>query len=228
MKSRVAAFFCNNPLARFWRVHVIMKNAFLLFACFWMPLAVSAQDQSPLFVGDIEQYPSQMITYTMDESGDTIPVIHHYTCLIVAERTFKNKREQVKYDKLKRDVKAAHPYAVLARAKLSEMDARLALIKGEKERKDFAEKAEKELVTQFENDMKNLTAAQGRILIKLVSRETGSTTYQLIKEYRGGLTAVMWQGMARVFGNNLKSEYDADGEDKKIEEIVELIELGVL
>jgi hypothetical protein len=228
MKNRVDAFFNYNPLARFWRVHDIMKNAFLLFTCFWLPLAVSAQDQSPLFVGDIEQYPNQMITYTTDESGDTIPIIHHYTCLIVAERTFKNKREQVKYDKLKRDVKAAHPYAVLARAKLSEMDARLALIKGEKERKEFAEKAEKELVTQFENDMKNLTAAQGRILIKLVSRETGSTTYQLIREYRGGLTAVMWQGMARVFGNNLKSEYDADGEDKKIEEIVELIELGVL
>ncbi|MGL5888782.1 MAG: DUF4294 domain-containing protein [Bacteroidia bacterium] len=205
-----------------------MKNAFLLFICLFLAGVASAQEQSALFVGDIKDYPTQMVTYTIDENGDSVPTIHHYTCVIAADRVFKNKREQQKYDKLKRDVKAAHPYAVLARAKLSEMDARLALIKGEKERKEFAEKSEKELVKQFENDMKNLTAAQGRILIKLVSRETGSTTYQLIKEYRGGLTAVMWQGLARVFGNNLKSEYDADGDDQKIEEIVELIELGVL
>jgi Domain of unknown function (DUF4294) len=228
MKSQSGAFCCCNPLARFWRVSAIMKNALLLFICMIAANAASAQEQSPLFVGDIKEYPKEMVTFIVDENGDTIPFIHHYTCVIVADRVFKNKREQQKYDKLKRDVKAAHPYAVLARAKLSEMDARLALIKGEKERKEFAEKSEKELVAQFEKDMKNLTAAQGRILIKLVSRETGSTTYQLIKEYRGGLTAVMWQGMARVFGNNLKSEYDADGDDKKIEEIVELIELGVL
>lgn len=226
MKSLSNAFGIYNPLARFWRVHMIMKNAVLLFALLTLSFRVSAQYN--LYVGDIREYPPQMLSYAFDENGDTMPVISHYTCLVVADRTFKNKREQIKYDKLKRDVKAAYPYAVLARAKLSEMDAQLALIKGEKARKDFAEKSEKQLVAQFEKDLRNLTAAQGRILIKLISRETGSTTYQLIKEYRGGFTAVMWQGMARVFGNNLKSEYDASGEDQKIEEIVDLIELGLL
>jgi hypothetical protein len=205
-----------------------MKNAvwcLISIICFQR---VYAQQQAVLFVGDIKEYPSQMVTYTIDESGDTMPVISHYTCVIVADRVFKDKKEQAKYDKLKRDVKAAYPYALLAHNKLAEMDIQLSLIKGEKEKKAFAEKAEKEMISQFETDLRSLTMSQGRILIKLVSRETGSTTYQLIKQYRGGFTAVMWQGVARVFGNNLKAEYDADEEDRRIEEIVDLIELGLI
>ncbi len=194
--------------------------AFLLL----IPISGSAQE---LRGGNVEDYPKEMVTYTV-EDGDSVPHLFTYTCVIVADRVFKSKKEKEKYDKLKRDVKAAYPFAVLARLKLQELDAQLALVTGEKERKAFAEKAEKELVAQFESDMRKLTFTQGKILIKLVDRETGSTTYQLIKKHRGSFSAVMWQGVAKVFGNNLKAEYDPDGEDAKIETIVELIELGYL
>jgi len=201
-----------------------MKNALYLLLLFG-PFHAGAQS---LFVGDVKEYPSNMVSYSFDENGDTMPHITHYTCVIVGTKVFKNNREKLKWDKLKRDVKAAYPYAVLARMKLAEMDSQLVLIKGEKERKEFNEKCEKQLTDQFEADMRNLSFTQGKILFKLVDRETGSTTYQLIKQRRGSFSAFMWQSVAFVFGNNLKAEYDPNGEDKQIEEVVQLIELGVL
>ncbi|HTF03770.1 MAG TPA: DUF4294 domain-containing protein [Bacteroidia bacterium] len=201
-----------------------MKNALYIFLLVF-PFSLGAQD---LFVGDVEEYPANMVSYAIDEMGDTVPHITHYTCVIVGTKVFKSHREQVKWDKLKRDVKAAYPYAVLARMKLAQMDSQLVLIKGEKERTAFNEKCEKELTDQFESDMRNLSFTQGKILFKLIDRETGSTTYQLIKQRRGSFSAFMWQSVAFVFGNNLKAEYDPAGEDKAIEEVVVLIELGIL
>ena len=201
-----------------------MKNA-LYILLFLIPFSASAQD---LWIGDVEQYPTERVTYMFDENGDTMPHITTYTCVIVANKVFANKRDAIKWDKLKKDVKAAYPYAILARMKLAEMDSQLVLIKGEKERQAFNEKCEKELTAQFEADMRNLTYTQGKILFKLIDRETGSTTYQLIRERRGPFSAFMWQSVAFVFGNNLKAEYDPTGEDKQIEECVTLIELGLL
>ncbi len=201
-----------------------MKNALYILALL-ISFNMGAQG---LYVGDIKEYAANMVTFSYDENGDTMPHIYHYTCVIVANKVFKNNREKVKWDKLKRDVKAAYPFAVLARMKLAEMDSQLVLVKGEKARKDFNEKCEKELTEQFEGDMRGLTNTQGKILFKLLDRETGSTTYQLIKERRGSFSAFMWQSVAFVFGNNLKSEYDPEGQDKQIEEVVQLIELGIL
>ena len=210
-----------------WINQLIMKNA-LFTLIFCLPIGLFAQTEENLHVGDVKEYPSNMVTYELDENGDTMPHIMHYTCVIVADKVFKNAREKAKWDKLKRDVKAAYPYAVLAKMKLAEMDSQLVLIKGEKERQAYNEKCEKELTAQFEADMRSLTNTQGKILFKLIDRETGSTTYQLIKQRRGSFSAFMWQSVAFVFGNNLKQEYDPAGEDKNIEDCVKLIELGVL
>jgi hypothetical protein len=202
-----------------------MKNAILCFALIFTGALLNAQAIS---AGDVSKYPKDMVTYSLDGNGDTMAYIMNYTCVISAERTFKTEKEKQKWDRLKRDVKKAYPYAVMARMKLAEMDAQLALVKGDKARKDFTEKCEKELTAQFAEDMKNLTGAQGKILFKLMDRETGSTTYQIIKERRGSFSAFMWQGVATIFGNNLKSDYDPTGDDQKIEEVVVLIEMGVI
>ncbi len=202
-----------------------MKNAILSFALLFTVAYLGAQEIS---AGDVSKYPKDMVTYSLDSNGDTMAYIMNYTCVISAEKPFKNAKEKAKWDKLKRDVKKAYPYAVTAKMKLAEMDAQLALIKGEKARKDFNEKCEKELTDQFSQDMKSLTGTQGKILFKLMDRETGSTTYQIIRERRGPFSAFMWQSVAVVFGNNLKSDYDPYGDDAKIEEVVVLIEMGVL
>ena len=85
---------------------------------------------------------------------------------------------------------------------------------------------EKELLDEYEDDLKKLTITQGRILIKLVDRETGATSYELVKELRGSFSAFFWQAFARIFGSTLKAEYDPYGEDRLIEEIVLLIDNG--
>ena len=86
--------------------------------------------------------------------------------------------------------------------------------------------AEKELQSQFGDELKKLSMNQGRILIKLIDRQTGNTSYDLVKQLRGSFSAFMWQGVARLFGSNLKSEYDGSGEDYLIEVAIKQIELG--
>jgi len=128
--------------------------------------------------------------------------------------------ELLKYQRLIRNVKKAYPYAIVARDKLKEINAGLEKINTQKERKTYIDSAEIQLKSQFEEDLKNLTITQGKILIKLIYRETGNTTYALVKEYKGTFSAIFWQSIARLFGSNLKSKYDPEGDDRDIEEIV--------
>jgi len=102
----------------------------------------------------------------------------------------------------------------------------LATIHGERERKAFIEKAEDEMTEQFEGDLRNMTVSEGILLIKLIDRETGETSYALIQELKGKFSAFMWQSVARLFGHNLKNEFDAEGDDAIINDIVERIESG--
>ena len=85
---------------------------------------------------------------------------------------------------------------------------------------------EKELKTEFEAPLKDLSMTQGKILLKLIDRETGNTSYELVKDLRGGFQAFMWQGVARIFGSNMKSEYYPEGEDIMIERAIKLVEAG--
>ena len=85
---------------------------------------------------------------------------------------------------------------------------------------------EDELREEYEGDLRKLTITQGIILIKLVDRETGDTSYELVKQFRGSFSAFFWQQLARLFGHNLKLQYEPYGEDYLIEEVVQLIEAG--
>jgi hypothetical protein len=111
--------------------------------------------------------------------------------------------------------------------KLAEMDAQLAFYKTQKERSSFITKSEKELISSFESEIRKLNVTQGKILVKLIDKETNSSSYQIIRERRGIVSSVLWQGVSLMFGGNLKVEYNKDT-DKNIEDIVNLIELGLL
>ena len=130
------------------------------------------------------------------------------------------------YGKLVYHVKKVYPYARLAGIKLDEYEDILKAAQSDKERRQLMKLAEDELKAEFEDDLKKLTFKQGIILIKLVDRETGNTSYELVRELRGKFTAFFWQAFARLFGYNLKVEYDPLGDDKEIEEIVVMIENG--
>lgn len=160
--------------------------------------------------------------------GDTLPHVILGEVTIVPDWDFRNKREKRYYKKLVRNIKVALPYARLAAHKLEKINAKLARIEDEDERKAYLKEAEKELFNEFEQPLRKLTFSQGRILIKLIDRETGDTSYNLIKEYKGGFSAFFWQSVARLFGSNLKKEFDEDRKDRMIEHIIVQIDNGVL
>ncbi len=166
------------------------------------------------------------VTQTVIVDGDTIPNVTLKEVVIFPKLVFKNKRQSKKYKKLVRDVARAYPYAIYAKIRLDEMEADFIQLKTEKERKKYVKEVEKELMSEFGSELKKLTITQGRILLKLLDRETGDTSYELLKELRGGVSAVFWQTIARLFGSDLKSQYDPYGEDVLIERVVQMIEAG--
>ena len=195
----------------------------LFLPCFFLISGsmASAQDSIPK-TGDI------YIARAIILDGDTLWVADLDEVYIFPTKKFKNRRERRRYTRLIYNVKRAYPWARMAGDKLAEVEVRMATLETEKEQRAYIKEVEKELLKDYKEDLKKLTITQGRILIKLVDRETGDTSYELVKELRGKLSAAFWQALARLFGSNLKSEYDAGGEDRIIEEIVILIENGQL
>lgn len=161
--------------------------------------------------------------------GDTVALIDIAPVVIFPTPVkYSTKKEAKRYDKLVYNVKKVYPYAKLAGQRLSYYKTILDTIPTEKARKTFMKKAEKELERQFGDEIKDLTFSQGKILIKLIYRETGNSTFDIVKELRGGFTAFIWQALARLFGYDLKNNYDPGGSDQAIEQIVLMIEAGAI
>lgn len=134
----------------------------------------------------------------------------------------KDPEYEKRYQKLVRDVKKVLPYAKMAGFRFQLMEQNLQLLPTEKARKEYLKRTEEAIKEQFMDDLVNLTVSQGKILIKLIHRETGKDTYTLLKDYRGGFTAMYWQGMAKVFAADLKNEYNPV-EDWQIEQIIKTL-----
>jgi len=160
--------------------------------------------------------------------ADTLPHVNIKEVRVYPKTNFTSRRKYRQYTKLMKNVKKAYPFAVIARNELKLMNDSLQSISSEKGRKKYIKEYEREMFRKYEADLRKLTYSQGKILIKLVYREIGNTSYELVKEYRGDFSAVFWQGVARLFGSNLKSTYDPYGEDAEIENIVLMIEDGVI
>ncbi len=166
------------------------------------------------------------ITKTVIIDGDTIPNVSIDEVVIFPRLVFKSRYRERRYRKLVRDVRRAYPYAIYAKSKLDEMESQFLSLETDKERKKYIKTIEKQLMDEFGHELKKLTITQGRILLKLIDRETGNTSYVLLKELRGTVSAVFWQTIARLFGSDLKSQYDPKGDDVLIERVVRMIEVG--
>lgn len=160
--------------------------------------------------------------------GDTLPNVLIPQVVVFPQRKFASKRDYRQYYRLVRNVKVVYPYAQIAKMKISEMDSHYRTLKSEHERREYVKKVEKELRAEFEHQLVKLTISQGRLLIKLIDREIGRTSYDVIRDLRGGVSAVFWQTVARIFGSNLKSEFNAAGDDKILNEIIILYEHGLI
>jgi hypothetical protein len=162
------------------------------------------------------------------EGSDTIIHKNIGEVRVMPRRQFKNKRQRRRYSRYILKVKKVYPVAVKARELLVKYEPEYYALEDQRERRKLMKKLEKELLAEHKEDLKKWSISDGRILLKLINRETDRSAYSLIKDFRGDIRAVFWQGIARIFSNNLKSGYDPDEEDKYLEEIVALIEAGYL
>ena len=166
--------------------------------------------------------------YTMPptvENGDTLYqlVLPPAFVFAVSKANAKDWRE---YRRLVYNFRKVYPYALLAKQKTEMMEAELAQLSSKKDRDALIARYEKELFAEFEKPLRKLTFSQGKLLLKLIDREVGQTSYYLIKDMKGGLTAFFWQGIAKFFGANLKKPYDKYGEDRDFEKLVKLYQEG--
>jgi hypothetical protein len=164
----------------------------------------------------------------VERNGVSLPEIEIKEVTVYPHPKFPKKSDFRKYERLVYNLKKVYPYALLVRSKLYSVNQELMNYKTDKERKEYMKKVEKEVFSQYEGDMREMTITQGRLLIKLIDRETLNTSYALIRDYRGKFSAAFWQGIARIFGTNLKEGYDPYGEDALIESIILEIDAGGL
>ena len=135
---------------------------------------------------------------------------------------FKSKEERNTYFSLKRRVLKVYPYAVVAKTKLDEIKSTLDTIPKRRKKKRYTKEVTKWVKEEYADRLKNLSMNDGKILVKLIYRETNTTSYDIVKSYRGSFNAFFWQTMARFWDNNLKTEYDPVNirEDMLIEHII--------
>lgn len=164
----------------------------------------------------------------VERNGEVLPEVEIKEVIVYARPQFQKKSDYRKYERLVNNIKRVYPYAVIVRDRLYKVNEELKNMHTDKDRKDYMKKVEKDVFAQYEGDMREMTITQGRLLIKLIDRETQNTSYTLIRDYRGKFTAFFWQGIARIFGTNLKEEYDPFGDDALIEAIIQDIDAGKL
>jgi len=179
---------------------------------------------------NVEQVDGVYLLETMVIDGDTIPVVTLQPKRISAYRKSRSKRYKRKWDKMHRNVVKVYPYAKVAGDLINEYNRNLDQLETEAEKEAYLDQCEKDLKAEFEGDLRKMTTSQGRVLIKLIDRETGQTSYELIKDLKSGFTAFMWQGVAKLFGTDLKDNYDpnVNETDDMIEEIVLDVEAGLI
>lgn len=161
------------------------------------------------------------------ENGDTVYVDNLPAAHVYQRLPRQKGREWRQYYRLVHNFSKVYPYALIARHLVEEVDSTIVadnLKRGKRDR--YISLKQKELFEVFEQPMRSLTVSQGALLMRLIDREVGKSSFNIIKDYKNGMAAGFWQGIARLFGSDLKKPYDPDGEDRPTEELVEKWESG--
>jgi len=156
--------------------------------------------------------------------GDTIPYSYLPTVLVYTRLTSQMKKYWADWTRLRNAVYVTYPYAKAASRVMNEINTKLVHVSDRSARKTIIKSREKELKKEFTDKLTNLSIYQGKVLMKLINRETGNNCYEIIDEYKGFISAAFWQTVAVLFGSNLKQSYDASGKDHDMEKIVKDVE----
>lgn len=166
----------------------------------------------------------------IDENGDTTLLVILPEVDINLMQRYRQIIDSRKGQRLANNVRTVYPFAKAAGQKMKEYDSILMGVSDKSLRHKMMKEAEDEITAQYTEDLKNLTFTQGAILIRLIDRETGNTSYKVVQELRGKVRAFFYQGFARLWGYNLKTEFDPHNnpEDDDIDTIVTLLDLGMI
>jgi hypothetical protein len=152
--------------------------------------------------------------------GDTMTYAQLDMISVYGEMSAEQRKARQKWTRLRNAVYITYPYAKRASYIINDVNQKLGSIKDPSARKKYLSSREKELKKEFTAPLTALSVYQGKVLMKLINRETSNSCYNLVKEYRGGFSARFWQTIAWVFGSSLKQDYDPKGEDADMELIV--------
>ena len=215
MHGKVSAEWCTFVLMHLRQITILSTIFFCLTAT-----ACLAQEKTE----SNTSYLTRMCVY----EGDTIPSVSFPAVYIYKPLQFKNNRQVRRYNKLVRDVKKVLPIANEVQRAIIETYEYLMTLPDDKARQQHLKAVEKSIKEQYTPRMKKLTFSQGKLLIKLVDRQTNSTGYELVKAFLGPFRAGFYQAFAALFGASLKKEYDPEGEDAMTERVVRMVENGQL
>ncbi len=162
--------------------------------------------------------------YAFVVDGDTIPGGRMYDVYVRTRMQLKWKNYWAEWTRLRNAVYVTYPYAKAAGKVMNEVNAKLVGVTDKKIRKSIIKEREKDLKKEFADKLTNLSVYQGKVLMKLINRETGNNCYEIIHEYKGGVSAGFWQTIAILVGSNLKQGYEPAEKDQPIETIVQDVE----
>ena len=161
------------------------------------------------------------------EGKDTIYIDEIKASKVYSRLPKQKGKEWRKYYKLVHNFSKTYPYALAARRIVQRADKNIEDNNLKRLKRDrYIDAVQEELFEVFEEPLTNLTISQGALLMKLIDREIGKSSYMIIKDYKNGIAARFWQGVAKLFGSDLKKPYDPEGEDKKVEELVQIWDAG--
>lgn len=151
--------------------------------------------------------------------GERMPWVLIPEVVISRPQVFSSPEARAKYERLRHNVIKVLPYAKFAQDRYEQLYRDLAMTSNRREQRRLVRNCETEIKDMFNREIKNLTISQGEILIKLIDRQTGNSSYEVVRELRGGVTAFFYQSIAKVFGHNLKNHYDPR-QEREIESIL--------
>lgn len=207
----MSEFMCKHKTVKFSKVIVLSLISMLL--------SVSVMAQKP--------EKGYQVGYKVEGRDTVYQIKLRDTYLFSWPEEKKRGREWREFYRLVYNFRKAYPYALIAKEKFAIADS---VLKSKKftanAREKYIKNFEKDLFKDFEKPLRKMTITQGGLLLKLIDREVGQSSFEIIKDYRGGFNAKFWQGVARLFGSDLKKPYDKFGEDRITEELVIMYQNG--
>jgi hypothetical protein len=197
-----------------------MKKGFAYIMFFGLTGFASLKSNAQVIPNQASSNDTFRVEAFITPEGDTIPQSWLPTVEVTAKQTALWKNYWRNWTRLRNAVYVTYPYAKTASKLINEVNTQLAGVHDEAQRKKIIKSREKEMKRDFGDKVTSLSVYQGKVLMKLINRETGNNCYEIIKEYKGGFNAGFWQTVAYVFGSSLKQQYAPQGEDKDIEKIV--------